>query len=555
MKKVIALFLVFVMLLALVSCGKETKAENDPVSETTAVCYNGNFVGAYEEDTGVLSFKGIPYAKSPTGERRWKAPEAVEASNETFSATEFGKSSIQYEWFSEDITTERSEDCLTLNVWTKDLQGKDKPVMVFFHGGSFAWGGTSEPLYSGQYIVKEHDDVIVVTCNYRIGLMGFINLASVPGGENFPDSGQLGLLDCVESLRWIKNNIAVFGGDPNNITIFGESAGGGLVSCLLASEYAGDLFQRVIAESGALNQTLSLDNPNSDNQAQVLMELAGAKNMDDLMALTEEQLIEYNETPLDEDETTLNDMYSLPYKGGIVPEDPYAALSNAKAKGVDFLIGTNTDEANYWISEMGGADLTDLTQEEQDEAIEIFGDYFIASAFDRMIDKLSDEDKADIYKYMELHSDLEEMWQQTLVVNEYMFRAASIRMAESYSQSSGSGKTYMYLFGKTHSDFECIGACHAAELAYVFHNLNYTGFSGVTDEGLADKVCEAWVNFAKTGNPSIDGIEWTEYDITNRNTMVMHDDCSMYMESDPLGEERELSNSLAYVSLDGGNGV
>jgi len=547
MKKIIAMILILAMALSLASCGI--------ADERTAVCYNGKFKGSYEKDTGVLSFKGIPYAKSPTGERRWKAPESVDASDKTFKADEYGKSSIQYEWFSEDITTEVSEDCLTLNVWTKDLNGENKPVMVFFHGGSFAWGGTSEPLYDGQYIVNEHDDVIVVTCNYRVGIMGFIDFSSVPGGEEYSDSGQLGLLDALESLRWIKQNITAFGGDPENITIFGESAGGGLVSCLLASEFAGELFQRVIAESGALNQVHDLEAASKNNQTEILMQLAGAEDMDDLLALSEKELIELNEYPIDEDGTCINDKYSLPISGGIVPDDPYAAIANAKAKGVDLLIGTNTDEANYWICEMGGADLEDLTEEEREECIYYFDEYFISPALERAMADLSEEDKDGLYEYMELHSDLDELWQKTMVVNEYMFRAASIRMAECYSESSGSGSTYMYLFGKTHSEFECIGACHACELAYVFHNLNYTSFSGVTDEGLADKMCEAWVNFAKTGNPSIEDVEWTEYDTTNRNTMVIGDDCSMKMESDPWGQERELSKCFAYISLSGGNGV
>jgi len=368
MKRSISLLLALVMALSLAACGAKEEAVSSGVqSDTVAVCYNGRFEGSYEEDTGVLAFKGIPYAKAPTEERRWKAPESVEASSETFKADAFGKSSIQYSWFSEDITTEVSEDCLTLNVWTKDLSSDNKPVMVFFHGGSFAWGGTSEPLYDGQYIVSEHDDVVVVTCNYRIGIMGFIDFSSVPGGEEFPDSGQLGLLDALESLRWIKQNISVFGGDPDNITIFGESAGGGVVSCLLASEFAGELFQRVIAESGALNQVHDLEAASANDQTAVLMQLAGAENMDDLLALTEEELIELNEYPLDEDGTCINDKYSLPISGGIVPDDAYGALANAKAKGVDLLIGTNTDEANYWITEMGGADLDELTEEEREE--------------------------------------------------------------------------------------------------------------------------------------------------------------------------------------------
>ena len=218
-KSFVAVLTSLIMLLAifaLTGCG----SDGNESSEAPAVkCYNGSFMGMVEEN-GVYAYKGIPYAKSPTGELRWKAPVAVDASDENYEAKEFGWTSLQTEWHSEPASivnakiTESGEehnsgeDCLTLNVWTSDTEDTAKPVMVYFHGGGFGWGGTSDPLYSGKYIVKEHNDVIVVSCNYRVGTMGFIDLRNVKGyTDEYKETTELGLLDCMQSLRWIKQNI------------------------------------------------------------------------------------------------------------------------------------------------------------------------------------------------------------------------------------------------------------------------------------------------------------------------------------------------------------
>lgn len=513
---------------ALTGCGVKA----DPAM--TAVCSNGQFVGAAEEETGVLAFKGIPYAQAPVGDLRWQAPVAVEDSDEVIEAKEFGKSSIQYEWHSEPITTERSEDCLTLNVWTKDLETEGKPVMVFFHGGSFAWGGSSEALYNGQYIVDAHEDVVVVTCNYRVGMMGFIDFSSMEGGEAFPDSRELGMLDAVESLRWIKKNAAAFGGDPDNITIFGESAGSTMVMGLMSSDLTEGLFNRVICESGAMNLTYSAEDYENSYQIEALKLATGAKNMDDLMALTEEELIEANELSLDEDDMTVNDYYSLPLRGGkVIPEDPYAGIAKAKERGVDVIIGTNANEIGYWVNEMGEEPMTEETAEEN---IEMYEEWFAYPQYEGIMHIVSDEDRAEVQAYLDSLGDMEDLWKITNLLTEAMFRQHSIKAAEVHADAEGSGKTYMYYFGKKNDQFDFMGACHASELAYVFRNPEESEFSGTVDVELSDRICDAWVNFAKTGDP---GYDWTTYDSNERNTMVIGDDSSMKMESDPLGADRE----------------
>ena len=206
----------------------------------------GKFNGFLDEN-GVRTWLGIPYAKSPVGKLRWQLPQALEPSDKTFDAKKFGFSSIQEDDKLEKASQNpQSEDCLTINIWTRS-EKKNLPVMVFIHGGSFMHGGSSDPTYSGTHIAKEHD-VIVVTFNYRLNIFGFMNLSTIDPA--FEDSGHLGISDQIAALKWIKENIAEFGGNPDNVTIFGESAGS--ISCMLLSvtPAAKGLFQKAIPESG-----------------------------------------------------------------------------------------------------------------------------------------------------------------------------------------------------------------------------------------------------------------------------------------------------------------
>ena len=539
-RKSILILLLIAFVISLAAC-TDNHTKNDGL---TAVCSNGRFVGTAEKETGVLSFKGLPYAKPPIGNLRWKAPCEPDDSDEVFVADTFGKSSIQYNWHSEPIQTEVGEDCLTLNIWTKDLSTENKTVMVFFHGGAFAWGGSSEVCYSGQNIVDAHDDVILVTCNYRIGLMGFANFEGVDGGENYPDSQNLGVLDAIMALRWIKKNISAFGGNPNNITIFGESAGGGLVTALLATDYAGELFQRAIIESGSAN--LLINNEQSSNynyNVQYLMEITGAKSMDDLLALTEEELIAANELALDENGTTINDLSATPVRGkSPIAVDPYEAMKNGKAQNVDILIGTNLNEMTYWVNEMGDIPMEEMDEDGIAENLAIFEQYFINPLYDSVLDRITDEETENLQTYLSLHGDEEALWAKTNLLGEIYYRQPSIAVAENHSQSTGAGKTYMYLFERENESFDFYGSCHAVELAYVFRNLDDSCDN--LDRELSDNICSSWVNFAKSGNPSIESATWEPYDAQNRSTMIMSNDCTMRMENDPYGQERQLLSSL-----------
>jgi para-nitrobenzyl esterase len=200
---------------------------------------NGIFVGSCED--GLMAFKGIPYALQPTGERRWREPKPEPDSRLVREAKYFGHSSIQFRFQGNTASLyPQGEDCLTLNVWTAaaGMRSARRPVMVWIHGGSYVSDGTASPRNWGDRFVKAHPEVVFVSINYRLGLLGFLDLTLLPDGKDYARSGNLGLLDQVEALRWVKRNIAAFGGDPGNVTIMGQSAGAGSVALLASIDEA-----------------------------------------------------------------------------------------------------------------------------------------------------------------------------------------------------------------------------------------------------------------------------------------------------------------------------
>lgn len=509
-------------------------------SENTVKCYNGKFVGAVE-DNGILAFKGIPYAQPPVGDLRWKAPQPVEASDETFEAKEFGFSAIQPLSKSEVASTRtRSEDCLTLNIWTKDLTQKDKPVMIWIHGGSYAYGGSSDPQYEGKYLVADNPDIVLVTINYRVNMMGFIDFSHVPGGEAYPDAPYLGILDQQMAMRWVKDNIAGFGGDPDNVTIFGESAGGGSVSSHLVAKGSEGLFKRAIVMSGALNLTFSQSDYDKYDMAEALLRLSGSKNMDDLMKLSNDDLLKVIEMETGrmglEGDSKLGGLNGHPLrddKRSIIPTDPFKALANGASKDVDVIIGTTSEEMKYW------AYLYSLIGE---EGIQLFCDRFLTGKETELRTVLG-ADGGIVDKFIEncvceqdeVSAKYPKIWERTELQTEMFFRLASIIMARNHVEAGGKGRTYMYYFAKgfsPESENPWVGAGHACELSYAFNNADFEK-DGPFDPTLAKEFSTAFTNFARTGDPSQPGIAWTPFTPNGVNTMVIGKDCSMKMMETP----------------------
>ena len=223
-------------------------------------CVNGIFVGRRTEN--IIAYKGIPFTgKPPVGALRWKAPTDYIPDDGIYEAYYNGKSPIQDEDISEGGSLYyQSEDCLYLNIWKADeASARKKPVMVWIHGGGYAMGGTADPLYDCHDFVRENPEVIVASIEYRVGIFGYIHLSHLPDGGDYPDAQNLGPMDQMMALKWIHENIAGFGGDPDNVTIFGESAGGGSVTTLPLVEGSHKYIRRVIAQSGAPSITVSTE--------------------------------------------------------------------------------------------------------------------------------------------------------------------------------------------------------------------------------------------------------------------------------------------------------
>ena len=522
----------------------EEEASKETAEGLSVKVVNGTFKGTIEEN-GVYTWKGIPYAKAPVDELRWKAPEAVEADDGEYEAVKFGYSCPQYEWASEPASyNEISEDCLTLNVWAADIDTKDKPVMIYFHGGGYAWGGTSDSLYNGKNFVKEYPDVIMVTANYRIGLFGFVDFSDVPGGEAYPDSTRLGILDQLQSIRWVKENIEAFGGDPDNITIFGESAGAGTISAILTMDFEEGLFQKAIIESGGLSITNDKEGYETVGLTAALLEKTGAKSMEELAAIPSEELIEMYITP-DEEGNTLNDLVVMPMRDGkVIPIDGYEAVKAGKNKGIDVIFGSNANEFNYWIEEVAMA----FEEEDIDKATELFQEYCLDPKVEATISFFNDDEKADLEKYWEaLPESMNHVEQYTEFINDIVFRVPSVKLAESHADAGGN--SYVYYFGKESTN-PGMKACHASELAYVFYSPEETIFSGEVDVDLARKMSNMWANFARTGDPSIDGFTWEKFDTDTRKTLVIGNDSSLKMEDDWLSEQRiYMENLVKYGNI------
>ena len=492
--------------------GENKLLEKDPDEAHSVKCLNGTFVPKVEDNVRI--FRGIPFALPPVGKRRWKKPEPVINSDRIIEAYYNGKSPIQTAIDSERSSYyPQSEDCLYLNVWVNDAcKDQNKPIMVFIHGGAYGWGGTVDPLYDGLNFIRLHPDVILITIAYRVGLFGFVDLSYLKGGEEYEDAPNLGIYDQIEALRWIQKNGEAFGGNINNVTIFGESAGGGSVSLLPLIKEAKGLFHRVIAESGSLALTYAREECKSFTDK--LIKAAGTDSMEGLMKLSTDELAKLNEG--------LNESNNFPMRDGkLIPVNPYEPYQNGETVNIDMLMGTNANELLYWIGELGG-----LFAYSAGMPIKYKAD----------IAKISKEDMESVKEFMRKAKG-NKVARITEFYNEIMFRLPAIFQAEGHSTNGGN--MYMY-YWKEESKIPLFKACHAVELAYVFYNIDETIYTGEkADEGLARAVSTMWVNFAKTGNPSLEDIQWHKYDMDERKTIIFEQD-RIRMESDILREQRTL---------------
>ena len=462
-------------------------------------CVNGTFVGT--ENHGVASWLGIPYAKAPVGARRFKAPEYVDASDKVFEARYYGKGAYGSLGYPDCIQKQMSEDCLFLNIWvnTDDKTAK-KPVMVWIHGGAYVVGSGSQTSYSGANLVQAQSDIIMVNINYRLNMYGFMDFSSVPGGDAFKTAPCNGLLDQAMALRWVHENIAAFGGDPDNVTIFGQSAGGGSVSILPVMKEANRYFQKVIAQSGSTTLAFPGGCEAAQGKTKALLEYTGCKTMDEIMALSEEKLQEAYVN-------AVGKFTSCPYYGTeVLPEAPIELYKKGYAKHISILAGSTADEMRLFMGE--GPMLS--VEEQKLYAQRAAGD---------AVPYLKEEDKKYYEEFKRVCRIQEPGLVETEFINELMFR---VPMLQQLGVQSAFNKTFSYYWSYPSSNAE-VGAAHSVELMFVF-NVRGLGtsstFNGTNNsDEIFTSVQQMWTNFARCGNPSTDKVEWKAYSAQDRNVL------------------------------------
>lgn len=464
----------------------------------------------------VIRFAGIPYAKEPVGDLRFKPPLDPDPWEAVLDATEFGPICIQPVLDEELAPAElQSEDCLRLNVWTQGLEGK-RPVMVFIHGGAYFLETTRDPLYDGTSFA-ERGDVVLVSLDYRLGALGFLYLDEA-GGETYKFAKNVGLLDQFKALQWVKANIARFGGDPDNITIFGESAGGSSVSNLMIMPGAKGLFDKAIVESATFSYSAPAER--AKRIAETFMAKAGAETVEDLVTKSADEIRDTMAAMIEE--RALNSIFTfLPVLDGeILPADPYGYIAAGNTKGIKLLNGTTRDEYNYWALE--DRELLDDPAKVIDLLHTSFGMTGVEMTTLLEAVARAKPERSALERYLD-------------VVTWEFFRYPHILLSEWQARQ---GEVWMYRFDWLTPVQAKFGAYHAIELPFVFHAIEDQWIPGDKPADLAARVQDAWIAFARQGDPNHPGLpEWPRYDPKRRATMIFN--VESRVEDDPEKSLRE----------------
>ncbi len=498
------------------------------VAETTT----GKLRGAVTN--GIHIFKGIPYGAAPEGAARFKPPTRPASWGGVRDALEFGPRAFQNDnsfalmpellalFNAEPIAM--GENCLVLNVWTPALDGRKRPVMFWCHGGAFISGSGSSGWYDGTNLARR-GDVVVVTVNHRLGVPGYLYLGDL-AGEAYAASGNVGMLDIVEALKWVRDNISAFGGDAGNVTIFGESGGGAKVSVLMAMPSAHGLFHKAIVQSGPA--VTVMDRADATETATMVLKELGldAKQLEKLQNVPAEDLIKAQSAVLAKVGFGLGALanrrrlgFNPVVDGHALPQHPFEPVAPKISADIPLMIGTNKDEILLFAPQL--ADLDEATMQTRMKA-------FVGDGAERIIEA---------YRRARPNASAAEI--AVAITSDRFMRIGSITLAERQA-AQHAAPVFMYLFTwETPVLGGRLKSPHALEIPFVFDNVGTDRLSGDTPTKfvLAEKMSKAWLAFARSGDPNHSGIpRWPGYTAEQRSTMIFDDECKIA--HDPFGAER-----------------
>jgi para-nitrobenzyl esterase len=465
----------------------------------------------------VQVFRGIPFAAPPVGSLRFRPPVPPASWTGPLSAKLRTPACAQVLYYdpTENSNDVMSEDCLTLNVWTPAADNKTRPVMVFINGGALVGGGARNTWYDGTTLATR-GDVVVVTIQYRLGVLGFLELAKF-GGEDFAESGNVGYLDQVAALEWVQQNIRNFGGDPKSVTIFGESAGGASVYAHMGNPRAAGLFQKAIIESGVPGEFCTMEEATA--AAQKLLTAAGVSMAQQLQQLSMEQMMRL-------EDKAGEGTGCFVYDNVVFKEVPLDVIAAGEVLHVPLIIGSNLDEIRYWTA-MDALPVAKKTNHELETQLQPLVGAGTTSLLETYM-----KDYPNYYDAM------------VTLAGDISFRIPGIRLAEVNSKRQ---PTFMYLLmyrsqtrGQTGLEY---GSAHSMELPFVF-GVEYPDVFVVTGPKkewgkLKEEMTSAWTNFARAGDPNGPDVpSWPRYDNQKRSTMEFAAPQSKAV-NDPYSAERQ----------------
>lgn len=490
---------------------------------------------------GIKVFKGVPYGANTAGKNRFMPPTDPAKWTGVRDTLEFGRSAPQSDPGARRAQSDlavaaaglpvESEDCLVLNIWTPAVNdGRKRPVMLWCHGGGFSTGSGSSPVTDGGNLARR-GDVVVVTINHRLNVLGFTCLAEF-GGAEFAQSGDLGMLDIVHALKWVRENIAQFGGDPNTVMVFGQSGGGRKVATLLAMPSAKGLFHRAAIESGATIKLVE-----RDQAARVAGELLAK------LGLNKSQVRELQNLPVEKimgayfavvrsmnvDQMTMG--FSPTVDGKAVPRHPFHPTASDVSANVPLMIGstrteltTSGDAAAFSLSDDGlNTRIRDLLGENAGRTIDVYRKANPGAT------------PSDIY---------------FLIASDYRYGAPVMKIAERRA-ALGKGPVFLYYFRwESPIDGGRLKSPHTIEIPFAFDNVKSSRLTSTSPEApvLADKVSDAWIAFARKGDPNTPKLpRWPAFNPKDRPTMVFNNQSKV--ENDPIREERLAMFSAMNVLL------